>query len=268
MKFNNELFKARIYHGLKSIFTPGDTLPPRLLEFAVCESFGVTHTGDSKDFADGYYNDNQLSVKTRQLSPHILKTKLGRDFQTNPEMFLGPHQNVKQNKWTAGLEIVQRRQQLDFKNDSTESAKKIGIATLTSFQQNIEESYKKYKTSTSYEVVVVHGYSRNNLSYIVSIFWQEYQPINPANISWSREGSSVAGYAEINGVSQKVCERINGNAKRESTCFKEYKNVIKYKDSATISLPLPDPWEFDKNNILTEINLKEQSNVSTILFTE
>jgi hypothetical protein len=268
MNFNNDLFKARIYHGLKSIFTPGDTLPPRLLEFAVCESFGVKHTGDSKDFADGFCNDIQLSVKTRQLTPHVLKTKIGRDFQTNPAMFLGPHQNVKQNKWTAGIEIVQRRQQLDFKNDSTEPAKKNGVATLKGFQDNIEESYKKYKTSVSYEVIVVHGYNRNNSSYIVSVFWQEYVPVDASKISWTREGVCVAGYVEIDGVLQKVCERINGNAKRESTCFKEYKNLTKYNCSASISLPLPDPWEFDKDNILTEINLKEKLHEIPILFTE
>lgn len=273
MNLNVDLFKARIYHGLKSILTPGDTLPPRFLEFAICESFGMNHVGDGNFYADGYLNDTQVSIKTRMLNPHILKTKLGRDFQTNPDMFLGSHQNVKQNKWTAGLEIVQRRQQLNFKNDSTESAKKIGVATLKGFRDNIDESYSKYETDTSYEIVGVHGYNRNGYnrkqsSYIVSLFWQEYIYVDAEKITWVREASSVAGYAVIDGVSQKICERINGNAKREATCFKEYKNLTKYKCSASISLPLPDPWEFNKDNILTEINLKEKSHDNTILFSE
>lgn len=268
MNFDNDLFRARIYHGLKSILTPGDTLPPRFLEFAICESFGMNHVGDGNFYADGYLNDVQISIKTRMLNPHVLKTKTGRDFQTHPTMFLGPHQNVKQNKWTAGIEIVQRRQQLDFKNDSTESAKKIGSATLKGFQDNIDESYKKYNTTTSHEIISVHGYNHEQSSYIISLFWQEYVPVDTTKITWVREGSCVAGYMTINGVSQKICERINGNAKREATCFKEYKDLNTYKCSASIDLPLPDPWEFNQTDILVEINLKEKLHDNSILFTE
>lgn len=268
MNVDSDLFRARIYHGLKSILTQGDTLPPRFLEFAICESFGMNHVGDGNFYADGYLNNIQVSIKTRMLNPHVLKTKSGRDFQTNPAMFLGPHQNVKQNKWTAGLEIVQRRQQLDFKNDSTESAKKIGLATLKGFQDNIDESYKKYGTTKSYEIIGVHGYNHKQSSYIVSLFWQEYIPVDTAKIIWVREGACVAGYADVDGISQKVCERINGNAKREATCFKEYKDLTKYNCSASISLPLPDPWEFNKDTILAEINLKGKSHDNSILLTE
>ena len=207
-------------------------------------------------------------IKTRMINPHVLKTKSGRDFQTHPSKFLGPHQNVKQNKWTAGLEIVQRRQQLDFKNDSTESAKKVGLATLTGFSNNINESYKKYGTTSSYEVIVTHGYNPSSSAYLVSLFWQEYTPLDPNTITWIREGSSVAGYSVTNNVAKKVCERINGNAKREATCFKEYKDVTKYTHTASISLPLPEPWEFDQTAILAEINLKEKSHDHPILFSE
>jgi hypothetical protein len=63
-------------------------------------------------------------------------------------------------------------------------------------------------------------------------------------------------------------QRVNGNAKREATCFKEYKDLTKYNSSASIKLPLPDPWKFNKEDILTEINLKEKSNVNSILFSE
>jgi hypothetical protein len=274
LTFDSDLFKARVYHGLKSILTPGDTLPPRFLEYSICQAFGMNHVGDGNFYADGYLGDIQMSVKTRMLNPHILKTKAGRDFQTNPAMFLGPHQNVKQNKWTAGLEIVQRRQQLDFKNDSTVPPKKIGVATLQGFKDNVDESYKKYNTTRSCEVVGVHGYSRpmmhgnNKLSsYIISLFWQEYKPVDTTKLTWVREGASVAGYIDINKVSQKVCERINGNAKREATCFKEYKDLTKYTYSVELEIPIPDTWTFNKDAILAEINLKEQ-NRGSLLFSE
>ena len=265
MLFDQNLFKAKIFHGLKSLLSNGDTLPPRFLEIAVCDAFGFKHVGDSTFYADGVKDICQLSIKTRMINPHILKTKSGRDFQTHPNLFLGPHQNVKQNKWTNGLEIVQRRQQLNFTNDSTEDPEKVGTATLTGFETNILESYNKFGTTESYEIIVVHGYNKNNNEYIVSLFWKEHSPLDAAQITWIREGSSVAGYSIVDGVSKKVCERINGNAKREATCFKEYKDLTKYQCTASISLPLPEPWKFDKDAILAEIYLKEQSH-ATILF--
>ena len=268
MNFDNDFFKAKVFHGLKSLLSAGDTLPPRFLEIAVCDAFGFKHVGDSTFYADGVSGTNQISIKTRMINPHVLKTKIGRDFQSHPTMFLGPHQNVKRKKWTAGLEIVQRRQQLDFKNDSTELPEKVGISTLLGFQNNVKESYKKYNTTTSYEVIVTHGYNKNKSAYIVSLFWQEYKPLDSKKITWVREGSSVVGYADVDGTSMMICERINGNAKREATCFKEYKDLTKYICSANISLPVPDPWEFNKETILAEINLKEKLNVKSILFSE
>lgn len=254
INFDQDLFKAKVFHGLKSLLSTGDTLPPRFLEIAVCDAFGFTHVGDSTFYADGVKDDMQMSIKTRMINPNALKIKEGRDFQTDPLRFLGPHQNVKQSKWTAGLEIVQRRQKLDFENDSTENPKNIGISTLAGFESNIKESHDKFNTTTSYEVIVAHGYNRTNTSYIVSLFWQEYQPLDASKITWVREGLSVAGYAVIDKVPKKICERINGNANREATCFKEYKDLTKYTLSAHISLPIPKPWKFDKTSILEEIN--------------
>lgn len=266
MILDQDLFKAKVYHGLKNLLSKEDTLPPRFLEIVTCDGFGYTHVGDSTFYADGIKQKSQMSVKTRMINPHLLKTKAGRDFQTHPSLFLGPHQNIKQDKWTAGLEVVQRRQKLDFKNDSTESPKKIGIATLQGFNDNIQESYEKFNTDVSYEVIVAHGYNRDMTHYIVSLFWQEYKAIDASAITWVREGYGVAGYLTIDGVPKKVCERVNGNAKREATCFKEYKDLTKYNCSANIKLPLPDPWKFNKEAILAEINLKEKSNDHSSLF--
>jgi len=265
MKFNKGRFEARVYHGLKSLLSVGDTLPPRFLEIVVCDSFGFEHVGDSTFYADGYRDKTQVSIKTRMLTPHILKTKAGRDFQTNPALFLGPQQNVKQNKWTAGLEIVQRRQQLDFENDSTEYPEKVGKATLKGFEDNILESHRKFGTDTSFEIIVTHGYSNTNREYIASIFWKEHVPLDAEKINWVREGVSVVGYSLIDGVPKKICERINGNAKREATCFKEYKDLTKYQCSDNTKLPIPDPWEFNQKKILEEINLKKKTHV-TLLF--
>ena len=244
---------ARVFHGLKSLFTSGDTLPPRYLEFAICKAFELEHVGDGNFYADGYSGEVQASIKTRMVGPHVLKTKKGRDFQTNPEKFLGPKENKKQKEWTAGIEIVQRRQHLDFKNDSTKPARDVGEQTLTKFLENINESYEKYQTTQSVEIVCIHGYSSDLTSYIVSVFWQEYQPLDSSIITWKRTKNSVVGYQKVDGVAHKVCERVNGNAKREATCFKEFKNLNNYTNSMKISVPIPSPWEFNQETILTEI---------------
>jgi hypothetical protein len=206
MILDQELLKAKVFHGLKSLQSKRDTLEPRFLEVAICDAFGYTHVRDSTFYADGINQQSQMSVKTRMINPHLLKTKAGRDFQTHPSLFLGPHQNVKQNMWTAGLEVVQRRQKLDFKNDSTESPKKVGMATLLGFETNVQESYKKFNTDLSYEVILVHGYSRDQTHYIVSLFWQEYKAIDASVITWIREGSGVAGYMTIDGVLKKYAK--------------------------------------------------------------
>jgi hypothetical protein len=265
---NQDHITARVFHGLKSLFNLEDTLPPRYLEYAICKSFDLHHVGDGNFYADGYRDNIQVSIKTRMLNPDVLKTKTGRDFQTHPDKFLGPHQNVKQNKWTAGLEIVQRRQALEF-DDVAATANKIGQATIDGFQSNVDESYKKYNTTQSFEIVGVHGYNHNKTAYIISLYWQEYQPLDAGQISWIREGYGVSGYATINNIKYKVCERVNGNAKREATCFKEFKNLNKYQHSVNIQVPIPDPWNFDQTAILTEINhLKGSTCVSTNILTE
>lgn len=265
--FNETFFKAKLFHGLKSLLSTGDTLPPRFLEIAICDAFGFTHVGDSTFYADGVAGQLQMSIKTRMINPTVLKTKKGRDFQSCPGKFLGPRHNVKQDTWAAGVEIVQRRQQVNFENDRTESPSKVGQATLVGFNENITESYNKFKTSQSLEVIVAHGYDFTGGSYMASVFWQLYQPLNVASIIWSRDISGVIGNLSVDGVQMKVCSRVNGNAKREATCFKEYKDLTKYDCSAHIRLPLPEQWKFDQTSILAEIYLKEQAhNVDSILF--
>jgi hypothetical protein len=250
--------KAKIFFCLKSLSAQGETLNSRLLELAICESFGFQHVGDSNYYADGVTADKQLSVKTRIIQPEILKTKEGRDFQSHPTKFLGPKCNHKQNRLTNGIEIVQRRQQLDLTNDSTADPVIVGEQTIEGFNRNIFESQQKYQTARTYEAISVHGYDRTEKYYLFNLYWKEAELLDPATITWKREGSSVCGYVLVDNVLKKVCERVNGNSKREATCFKEYKDLCKYQHSISIKVPLPDLWTFDKETILNEINLKEQ----------
>lgn len=267
MNLNINRFKAMIYRGLQCRMKKDDRLEASFLEFAICEGFGFENVGSSSLYADGIKDDIQLSVKTRALEPNVLRKKESRDFQSHPNKFLGPKYTMKHNKWTNGIEIVQRRQEIAVKDDQTADAKIVGEQTLLGFLSNVNVSSKRYNTPITYEVIGIHGFNKTKTSYIFSLFWKEYEPLDPSKISWTRENKSVTGYMNIDGVSKKVCERINGNSSREATCYKEYKDLTKYEFSATIKLPIPDPWEFDEDAILAEINLKEKENGS-VLFSE
>jgi hypothetical protein len=254
MILDNELLTYKILHHLKSLPLQHDVLDSRVLEIIICESFGFRHVGDSKYYADGVTSNQQLSVKTIKLNPEIKKRKDSKDFQSHADKFLGPKYIKKHEFWINGPEIVQRRQKLDFINDATVSAEKIGTTTLKGFAANIAESLAHFNVKETWEVIVVHGYDKVKKSYIVSLFWKEYEFLDNSKIEWVREKSAVSGYSMINGMRTKICTRINGNSKNKSTCFIEYKNLIGYNNSANISVPIPQPWVFDKIILKEELD--------------
>jgi hypothetical protein len=254
---NTNLLKAKIFHNLKSIANNRDALQPRLLESLLCEVFGFNHVGNDVYFADGVLNNVQISIKTRTLDPTVLKTKPGRDFQTNPEKFLGVKHNKNYSRCKGGLGIVQRRQSLPF-DETVATPEQIGHAVIAAFTDNINHSYEKFQTDTTYEIIAVHGYDHTEQYYLMDVYWQEYQPLDASKITWFREGSSVVGSVVIDGLEHVICKRIDGNATRESTCFKEYKNLIKFANSVKITVPVPGPWQFDMNTSLDEIKQMEK----------
>lgn len=259
---DTNLLRAKIFHSLKCIANAGETLQPRLLEHLICQVFGFTHVGNDVYYADGICGNKQISIKTRTLEPTVLKTKPGRDFQSHPEKFLGVKQNKNYDKYKGGLGIVQRRQSLDL-DDTRATADQIGHAVVAAFKDNIVHSYEKFNTDTTYEIIVVHGYDHTKRNYLMDVYWQEYQELDAQKIRWFREGGAIVGSIFIDGVEHVICKRIDGNATRESTCFKEYKNLIKFNNSAKIKIPVPNHWPFNLSELLDEIQVLENTKLST-----
>jgi hypothetical protein len=103
----------------------------------------------------------------------------------------------------------------------------------------------------------------------MNVYWQEYQLLDPVGINWIREGYGVSGYITVEQNLHKIVERVNGNAKREATCFKEFKNLTKYKHSVSIEVPIPEQWNFNQEKILTEIqHLKGNTHVDSLFISE
>jgi hypothetical protein len=266
MQIDKDFFTAKMYHGLKSLLVPGDKLPARFLEYSVCDAFGMTPKGDGNYYADGVkYNvptstapiNVQASIKTVGLKPDILKKKEdSRDFRTHSEKFLGYQFNTKHQTATNGIQIIQRRQAVPV-DDETSAPELVGELAIAGFGDNIKESSSKFGTDASYEIIVVHGYNRDMSRYMANVYWQPYNMPDHITMSWKREKSSVVGYHTVNidgkDWTVKVCERVNGNSKRLSTNFIEYKNPTNYMYSAEFTMPIPEPWEFDKDKILKEM---------------
>lgn len=277
MQIDKDFFTAKMYHGLKSLLVPGDRLPARFLEYSVCDAFGMTPKGDGNYYADGVkynvptgldlddFKNIQASIKTVGLKPDILKNKdESRDFRTHSDKFLGYQFNVKHESATNGIQIIQRRQAVPVEDEVAEPAL-VGELAIKGFGENITESSNKFGTDASYEIIVVHGYNRDMSRYMANVYWQPYNMPDYITMSWKREKSSVVGYhtIKIDGKdwTVKVCERVNGNSKRLSTNFIEYKNPTNYKFSAEFTMPIPKPWDFDKDTILKE--MKDQIDSET-----
>jgi hypothetical protein len=251
MNCDEQLLESYVFDGLGKILCAGDTLDPRYLEMTVCRAFGLQHVGDGNFYADGInitgHPSIQASVKTRMINPDILKTKEGRDFSTHPDKFLGPRQNKSQGKWWGGLEFVQRRQEIV--NESNLSPAQIGKRSMVGFLKNIRESKRKFKTDKTYEILLTHGYNWTQDEYLVNVYWQELTVPKINSVTWVENSNGVDGL--IN--NQIVMHRVRGGAKREATCFKEYKDPTKYAYSAAISVPIPVPKPLDVVSTQAEI---------------
>lgn len=254
LDFDLDTFKASVFHKLKHLSKIGDTLDFKALEYAVCDAFGAMHTGDLSHYADGVKDKLQFSAKGTMVKP-----KKGKDFQSDYDNFLNPSRNRNQNYITPGPKIIQRRQQMDF-DDIAATPDEIGIATLNGFTSNVIESYQKFNTNESIEVVVVHGYDYKHEHYIVSVFWGKMKELDGKNITWAREKGKVAGYViSSDGTRTKVCERINGNSNYQATCFIEYKDLSSYSNAVHAKIPLPEMIAFDRDALLEEIRMLEES---------
>ena len=254
LKLNINLFRAKLYHRLKSLLIEGDKLDPRTLEFELSRALDMEHKGDTNRNADAINGDIAVSIKTLFLTPKILKNpKNSRDFFTHPEKFLGSKYSKKHDFWTNSIEVLQRRQSLNM-DDVNCPAEEVGRATIAGLKKSQEVSHAYYGTSKTYEAFAVHGYNRNGNEYQTSIYIDEYKALNPDTMDWRRTTNGVDGFQMIDGKYTKVMTRLNGNISYQGTCYKEYKNLLKYTNVIHISVPLPPLHVFDEVAVTKEIN--------------
>jgi hypothetical protein len=277
---------TEVFHRLKSRFNDADPLSPKTLEQIVCKSFGLANIGEKNQWADGVKGDIMASVKTIKLDPKIYKKGKNKvkncDFATNPDKFLGIHQTknkkTKKIRYENGPKLTQRRQEVESINDGEAPADEVGRKTIEGVQKHIDQSHKKTNTKRAVEIITVHGRGVDG-TYKVGVYWDDYQLPDPGSLIWTRGKTCVEGTEKktfANGAPPYgnvvkdviVCERVNGNAKRQSTCFNQFTDPTKYKYSEIISVPIPEQWPYDKSAILSEINNLKGSKNATVLLNQ
>lgn len=238
--------KARVYFGLKA-----NSLSAENWEQVICEAMGAEWIEGDKYLADGVLGEYALNIKTLGFKPTILKTKENRDFLSDPEKF-GPNSQM----------MIQRRTNLPVNLDEqTSTPEQIGQATLKGFEDFVKESHAKFGTSKTLDVIVRHGVDKTQTKYLVDIDIFEHHFYDASKLKWrevmggskSRQAGKRVAVEGFDG-SRLVGRRNGSNSGLYQTNYLIYKDLTQSENNYTISVPLPAPLSFNKEEILKEIN--------------
>ena len=238
--------KARVYFGLKT-----NSLTPIGWEQVICHAMGATWVDGDKYLADGILENHILNIKTRKKDPTDFKRKENQDFLSDPARYK-PHYQ----------EFTQRRTNLPVTLDEQlNTPEEIGAATLQGFEDFVQESYDKFPgTNNVLDVIVRHGINRTHTHFLVDIDIFNHHFYNPTELEWcevlggndSRQrGKRIAIDGYKDGV--HVVRRNGSNSGIEQTCYKIYKDLTTCDINHTVSIPLPKKIEFNREEILKEI---------------
>lgn len=249
---NKDYFIASMTWGLKALPIKGMCLDETYIEIHTAKAFGMEHTGKSNDYADGVLDNVSASIKSIKLDKQE-KVRAGlRDFINTPDFYFKPRWSKANQYWHFPIQVVQRRQELE--DEDTMTPEQIGIASINGFREKIEKSHVKYGTQEEWEILVVHGYGHNN-QYLFGLYWQQYQHLDPTNLTFARKKKDIQGFQTIEGQPYLIMDRVNGNA-RQGTCFREYKSVDKYENKCSFVLNLPQTFEFNEAALRQESKAK------------
>lgn len=249
---DHDELKAQVYFGLKT-----NSLSAENWEQVICKAMGAEWIEGDKYLADGVLGNHILNIKTLKMKPETPKTKEHRDFLSHPERFKPENQMM-----------IQRRTNLPVDIDEIQnSPAEIGEATLTGFKNFVQESFEKFPgTDNVLDVVVRHGVDRTGKQYIVDVDIFDHVFYNPKDLEWvevlagekSRQSGkrvAVEGYYK----NKLVASRNGSNSGVYQTNYMIYKDLTASTMNYTISVPIPSPLEFNREDTLAEIkNLTEQ----------
>jgi len=234
--------KSRVYFGLKT-----NSLSAENWEQVVCQAMGAKWIEGDKYLADGVLHRAVLNIKTAKIKPNILKRKENRDFLSHPQMF------------DTVLELVQRRVGLPGINDMQDDPKIIGQKTIENFKAFEKESFEKFGCDHTLDIVVRYGTDRTLKNYLVDINISNHRHPDYRNLNWVAfdhgSKSKYQGRSQIVGLrdGERVVARNSSGTGRQQNCYIIYKNLQFATHRYSVSVPIPNPLEFNREEILKEI---------------
>lgn len=244
---NLDELKARVYHGLKT-----NSLSAENWEYVICKAMDASWVAGDAYLADGVKDNAILNIKTLGFKPTILKTKENRDFLSHPEKF-NPQSQM----------MIQRRTNLPVTLDEqTNTPLQIGLATLQSFEDFVQDSYRKFPgTDTTLDVIVRYGVDRAQKNFLVDVDIFEHEFHNAHDLEWrevlggarSKQAGKRVAVEGYNSEGNIVARRNGSNSGVYQTNYLIYKDLTKSENNFTISVPLPNQVKFDRDEILAEI---------------
>lgn len=242
MQINLDILKTRVYYGLKT-----NNLDSEEWEKIMCDCLDATHIPGDKYLADGVYNTSNLNIKTVNFKPHIRKNTPSRDFISHPEHF------------SSVLELVQRRVGLPHLNDMIEDPAIIGKETIDNFKKFEAESFAKFKTTDTKDIIVRHGIDRTQTKYIVDVFIEDHIHPVAKELEWRENlhgpNSKYKGRQSVIGFKddKKIVSRNSSGTGRQQNCYIIHRSIERFKQRETIILPIPKVIKYDHKKLLEEI---------------
>jgi len=243
MRVNLDILKTKVFYALKT-----NNLSSENWELIVCDSLDAMHIPGDKYLADGVYGTSNLNIKTLNFHPQIRKNRPSRDFISHPEYF------------SPVLELVQRRVGLPHLNDMTEDPAVIGKETIDNFKAFEQESFDKFDTTNTIDVIVRHGVDRTQKKYIVDMFIEEHIHPTASELNWQENlhgpNSKYKGRQSVIGFknNKKIVARNSSGTGRQQNCYLIFRDINRVEHRETIVLPLPERIVYDHIKLLEEIN--------------
>ena len=245
IKFNLDILKTKVYYALKT-----NSLSSENWEQIICDSLGAIWIEGDKYLADGILKENNLNIKTIHFHPQIRTTKPSRDFIHNPEHY------------DPVLELVQRRVGLPHLNDMIEDPYVIGKATIENFKRFERESFEKFNTTKTLDVIIRHGIDRTEKNYLVDVFVEDHIHPDADELDWIENlhgvKSKYKGRQSVIGVknNKKIIARNSSGTGRQQNCYLIFRDIRRIEHRETIKLPIPERLNYEHNKLLEEILCK------------
>lgn len=243
--FDSQLFQARLHFNLRHNCLDSDSW-----EMLIADCTSSEWINGSAHLADAFNKDRRccISVKTRFIEPHILKTKENRDFLTHPKNFHRGGKKVHELDLD-NLHTVSRRCSIPNLDEHKSPAEAIGKAAIADYIAFEQASLAKFDCDSTLDVVVLHGISADEKRYLSRVMFFDHK-LNDIE-SW--HDISSGGRSKYTGKRMMIVGNDakgphigrNSNLGRHQTCMIRFYRLSEALKVLEFQIPMPKQEKFD-----------------------